>query len=238
MKKFLFAAAAAALAIGSAHGADLGRRAAPVYYKAPAAVPAAVYNWTGFYIGVNGGGAWGTTTGDELPTFFGGNHDISGGLVGGTVGYNYQVSNWVLGVEADWDWADLNGSRSSVAVPSLVESARVKDLGTVRGRIGYAWDRALLYGTGGFAWTDRMAVSCSGCGLTPDTHSLDGWTLGAGLEYGITPNLSAKAEYLFVHLDPGNYFVSQGCPGPCTIGANVNVVRAGLNWRLGFNGTP
>lgn len=188
-----------------------------------------VYNWTGFYIGINGGGAFGKTTGDELPTFFLGNHDISGGLVGGTVGFNYQVTNWVFGVEADWDWADINGSHT--LGPGVTQSFKADDLGTVRGRIGYAWDRVLVYGTGGFAWTDRATDTIAG---TPDSHSLDGWTAGGGLEYGITPNLSAKAEYLFVHLNPANnFFVNQGCPFNCTIGANVNVVRAGLNWRFG-----
>jgi outer membrane immunogenic protein len=227
------AALAALFAFGSAHAADLPARTAAPVYKAPAMVQS-VYNWTGFYIGINGGGAFGKTNGDILPTFFGGNHNISGGLVGGTVGFNYQVTNLVFGVEADWDWADINGSQSFTrgGVP-LTESFKLEDLGTARGRVGYAWDSALLYATGGFAWTSRATDSCPACALTSDSHSLDGWTAGGGLEYGFTPNLSAKIEYLYAHLQPTNFFTNQGCTVNCGLGANVNVVRAGLNWRFG-----
>lgn len=230
MKKLATLAAAIA-ALGFANSADAADMPvkAPVY-KAPPAV--ALYNWTGFYLGANGGYGWGTTTGDILPTHFLGNHDINGALFGGQIGFNYQfpASPFVLGVEADWDWADINGSISATLGS---ESVKVENLGTVRGRIGYAWDRFLVYGTGGWAWSSRVTASCTGvCPLAPDSHSLDGYTVGGGVEYGITPNLSAKVEYLYVHLDPTDYFISQGCPGACSLGANVNVVRAGLNWRF------
>ena len=120
MKKSLLAGVAvAALALGAlpATAADLSNR--PVY-KAPVSVPT-VYNWTGFYVGVSGGGAWGTSE----HTFPGGTHgpfDISGGLVGGTVGYNWQSGNLVLGLEGDYSWADIHGSTTGVPPPHHPDS--------------------------------------------------------------------------------------------------------------------
>lgn len=252
MKK-LIAAVAAVTAfgfVGAASAADMPAKA-PVY-KAPMVAP--LYNWTGIYVGVNGGYGWGTTTGNLLPVAVGpsgslNNFDINGGLFGGQIGFNYQfpTSPLVLGIEADWDWADINGSQTGASLGGTVTgSVKVKDLGTVRGRIGYAWDRILLYGTGGWAWSHRVTSTLTATAATPptisDSHSLDGYTVGGGVEYGFTPNLSLKVEYLYAHLDTTEYFVSQGCPGGgaptslCSLGANVNVVRAGLNWR--FTGFP
>jgi outer membrane immunogenic protein len=203
-----------------------------------AAAPLVPYNWTGFYVGLNGGFGAGDTTGRILPAFFSDNHRIDGGMFGAQVGFNYQISNIVLGAEADWDWADIDGSKaaSSFGGGTGTETFTIKNLGTLRARVGYTWDRILLYGTGGYAWTSRATDDCPGCGLSADTHNLDGYTLGLGVEYGITQNLSAKAEYLYVHLDPTDYYRSQGCTVNCSLGADVNVFRLGLNWR--FTGLP
>ena len=227
--------------IGTANAADLPVKA-PAYRAPP---PVTLYNWSGLYLGINGGYGWGKTTGDWFG-FRGGNFDINGGLFGGQIGFNYQLhtSPLVLGVEADWDWADIKGSHTyQPALPiTVTNAAKIKDLGTVRGRVGYAWDRVLLYGTGGWAWSRRATVdfTCGGpCvpSFATDSHSLSGYAVGGGVEYGITQNLSMKAEYLYVHLRPTDYFVSLGCTvGTCSIGANINVVRLGLNWR--FTGLP
>ena len=233
----LIAALAAAAAFGfagaNANAADLPARM-PVK-AAPMVAPA--YNWTGFYLGINGGWGWGTTTGDVLPRFFSGNYDIDGGLFGGQVGFNYQFAGTplVIGVEADWDWADIKGSQP-YAGGLFTSSVKVENIGTVRGRIGYAWDRIIFYGTGGWAWSSRVSTFCQGCTPTDDHHSLDGYTVGGGFEYGFTPNLSLKAEYLFAHLDPVDFFHNAGCTFSCSLGANVNMVRLGLNWR--FTGLP
>jgi len=153
-------------------------------------------------------------------------------MVGGTVGYNYQFNaNWVLGIEADWDWASINGSATYVGG---LTTAKAKDLGTARGRIGYAWSNWLLYATGGWAWTSKVTAFCSGC-VAPfqtDSHSLNGYTFGGGVEYGLTPNISLKAEYLYANMRTTNFFVPAGCPGPCDIGANLNIFRVGANWRF------
>lgn len=238
MKKLFVLAAALFVCglAGSANAADMPTKA-PVYKAPPVVAP---YNWTGFYLGVNGGYGWGTTSGSILPTFFAGNYDINGGLFGGQIGYNYQfpASHFVLGIEADWDWADIKGSQSigPPAPPGTTDSLKVKDLGTVRGRIGYAWDRFLVYGTGGWAWSSSVSAFCSGCAVQNESHSLNGYVLGAGVEYGFTPNLSAKVEYLYTHLEPVDFFRNSGCPTNCSLGANVNMIRAGLNWR--FTGFP
>ena len=227
MKTFVAAALAAFGLISAASAADMPA-------KAPIAppLPPAAYNWTGFYVGINGGYGAGTTTGNLLPLSFFGNHDINGGLFGAQIGFNYQMSNVVVGLEADWDWANINGSKSFFV---FTESAKLENLGTLRGRLGYAWDRLLVYGTGGWAWTSRMTASCPNCGLVPDSQSLSGYAVGGGLEYGVTPNLSIKAEYLYAHLGSANFFGSQGCPaafGICDMGANVSTFRIGANWRF------
>jgi outer membrane immunogenic protein len=243
MKRIILVAVAAAASglISTANAADMAVKAPA--YKAPPSV--ALYNWTGLYLGIDGGYGWGGTTGDWLGTR-GGNFNVNGALFGGQIGFNYQfpASPLVLGIEADWDWANVKGSNSDTSDPGFtaVHNVKIQDLGTVRGRAGYAWDRVLLYGTGGWAWSRRAYVdfTCSGLCTPPfasDTHFLSGYTVGGGIEYGITPNLSAKAEYLYAHLTPTDYFVSQGCvPGICSVGANINVVRLGLNWR--FTGLP
>jgi len=237
MKKALLAGAAiAALTLGAfpAAAADLSTR--PVY-KAPTMVPV-VYNWTGFYIGVSGGGAWGTSE----HTFPGGTHgpfDIDGGLVGGTVGYNWQAGNWVFGVEGDYSWADIKGStRGTLLAPCGVAGGTtcgttINTLGTARGRVGYAWNNVLLYGTGGFAWGNVRAFN-AGFDSGHDTHT--GWTVGGGLEYGFAPNWSAKIEYLYVDL--GNDVTYGSRLGvPHSVDVTANVVRAGVNYRFDW-GAP
>jgi outer membrane immunogenic protein len=226
MKRAVFATIAfAAVAFASAVKAESAPR-----HVAPASPTP--YNWTGFYIGLNGGLGAGNTTGHILPTFFSDNHTIDGELFGAQVGFNYQFSNIVLGAEADWDWSNIDGSRDASSFGGGPETFTVNNLGTLRARVGYAWDRVLVYGTGGYAWTNRATDECPSCALSPDTHKLDGYTLGLGVEYGITQNLSAKAEYLYVHFDPTDFYRNQGCTVNCSLGANVNVFRLGLNWRF------
>jgi len=228
VKTFVVAAGIIAALCFSARAADV-----PVKAPISGAPVVAAYNWTGFYVGINGGYGSGTTTGNLLPGSFFGNHDIRGGLFGPQIGFNYQMmSNLVVGLEADWDWANINGSQP---LAIFTESAKVENLGTLRARIGYAWDSLLLYATGGWAWSTRVTASCPNCVLTPDSQSLNGYAVGAGLEYGISPNLSIKAEYLYTHLGSTDFFVSQGCPpgaGICNMGANVNLFRIGANWHV------
>jgi outer membrane immunogenic protein len=220
MKRVLLACVSVLALGGAAAAADLPPSPAPApYYKAPAYLPA--YNWSGFYLGVNGGGAWGRsnwTTPGSVTT--------SGGLVGGTIGYNYQMNQVVLGVEGDIDWADINGTVTSATCPA---GCKTSDswLGTVRGRLGYAADRFLPYITGGLAVGDIKA-SVPGLASTDTTNA--GWTVGAGIEFAIAGHWTAKAEYLYVDLGsasvPVTGFATQN------VSFTANVFRGGINYRF------
>jgi outer membrane immunogenic protein len=205
---------------GAAAAADLSRPAPAPYYKAPMVAP--VYNWTGLYFGINGGGAFGTSSWDLT-----GSRDTSGGLVGGTIGYNWQAAQTVFGLEGDLDWADINGT-STTNCPG---GCKTSDswLSTVRGRLGYAADRFLPYVTGGAAFGDIRA-SAPGFGTQSDTKA--GWTLGAGLEAALVGNWTAKVEYLYVDLGSFNCGVS--CGGGLAsdnVSFKSNILRAGVNFR-------
>jgi outer membrane immunogenic protein len=221
-------AVALAAATQPASAADLPRRTEmPV--KAPIVPPVPYYNWTGFFVGINGGGAWGRLSFD-LPGVPTGNFNTNGWLGGGTVGYNYQMGQVVLGVEGDIDWANVRGN-----TPCLggVFSCQTQNdwLGTARVRAGYAFDRILPYVTGGLAVGNiKATVPGFGIGTASDTNA--GWTAGGGVEFALVGNLSAKVEYL--HVDLGTL----SCGGACGFGTNTNVkfneelVRGGLNFRF------
>ena len=217
MKKFLLASVGLlALGVSAASAADIARR--PVPYKAPAYVEPP-FTWTGFYVGLNGGGAWGTS--DFSAPLSTGSFDVSGGLIGGTVGYNWQMGPAVIGLEGDLDWADISGN--VVCAPGICET-RNSWLGTVRGRLGYAMGRFMPFVTGGLAVGD-VKHSVTGFGDTTDTKA--GWTLGGGLEAMVTGPLSVKVEYLYVDL---------GRTDSPVAGADskfqTSIVRAGLNYHF------
>jgi outer membrane immunogenic protein len=221
MKRVFFALVGLAALTGTAAAADLPPRPAPApYYKAPVALP--VYNWTGFYIGINGGGGFGRSTWDRTGSF-----NTSGGLVGGTVGYNYQFGQGVVGLEGDIDWANINGT-TNTACPF---GCKTSDhwLSTVRGRLGYAADRFMPYVTGGAAFGD---IRASTPGFAGANNTNAGWTVGAGLEFAIAGNWTAKAEYLYVNLGKLNCGLSCGPFVTDNVSFTTNLVRAGVNYRF------
>ncbi len=200
----------------TAQAADLPRREMPV--KAPAAYVEPPFTWTGFYLGLNGGGAFGRSTfGGAVPTAF----DTSGGLVGGTIGYNWQAGQIVFGLEGDADWANIRGSAACGGF--TVCSTRSDFLATARGRLGYAFGRFLPYVTGGLA-VGNIRSSVAGFGTTDVTNA--GWTVGAGVEAAFARNWSAKLEYLYVDLGRG------GAIAGTTPRLTENVVRAGVNYHF------
>jgi outer membrane immunogenic protein len=212
MKRLACAALALVALSGAAWSADLSP--AP-YYKAPAYAP--VYNWTGFYIGGNGGGGFGYSKWDTTTSF-----NPSGGVAGGTLGYNYQLGAAVLGVESDIDWAGLSGSAPG--------GFRTSDswLSTVRARLGYAAGRFMPYVTAGGAFGD---IRASGPGLAGSTTANAGWTAGAGLEFAVAPHWTIKAEYLYVDL--GKFNCGVGCGVPIdNVSFSTNLVRGGFNYRF------
>ena len=221
MKRVFFALVGLAALTGTAAAADLPPRPAPApYYKAPVAIP--VYNWTGFYIGINGGGGFGRSQWDSTGSF-----DISGGLVGGTVGYNYQFGQGVVGIEGDIDWADINGTTNTFCAFGCKTSDHW--LSTVRGRLGYAADRFMPFVTGGAAFGD---IRASTPGFAGANNTNAGWTVGAGLEFAIAGNWTAKAEYLYVDLGKFNCGISCGALVTDNVSFTTNIVRAGVNYRF------
>ncbi len=224
MKKFLAASLAlsALLAAHCAAAADLSL--APLY-KAPPALQPQAYDWSGFYFGANGGGGWGhswwnaNATGINLP----------GAQAGGTAGYNFQFGRTVLGVEGDIDWSGLNGSSTSPGCPAGC-SASDSWLSTVRGRVGYAFDRVMPYVTGGLAVGDIRAAAP---GFSGGDTTNAGWTVGAGLEVALPGNWSAKAEYLRVDLGSFNCTGCGALP-PDNVSLQENVFRAGVNYHFGW----
>jgi outer membrane immunogenic protein len=225
--KRVFLAGVSALAVltvvGAANAADLARRHMPV--KAPV-YTAPIYNWSGFYVGINGGGAWGKSNWSN--PLGSSSFNANGGLIGGTAGYNWQMGQAVFGLEGDVDWSGIKGTGPATC---LVASCQTKNdwLGTFRGRVGYAFDRVLPYVTGGLAVGDVKATSV--LGSASETRA--GWTAGAGVEAAITGPLSAKIEYLYADL--GSMSCATGvCGGAVSTNVNyhANIVRAGLNYHF------
>jgi outer membrane immunogenic protein len=229
-------AAAAMVAVsGHAFAADLPTRSSPV------PLPAAAYNWTGLYLGINAGYGSGNSNWSDGAIGMTGNFPTSGFLVGGTLGANYQMGDYALGIEGDGDWTNLHGNSGttcsgiSTAVPPPVSCQTQSEwLATVRGRLGYAFDRILLYGTAGAAFGNIQA------GLNPpstfDSRLEAGWVAGAGVEFAISANWTAKVEYLFVDLSSGACSTVANCGGAAgsSVSFNENIVRAGVNFKFGL----
>ena len=208
----------ALVAAQSAGAADLS--VAPLYNAPPPQVAPPVYNWTGFYVGANGGGAWGNSWWQSQSTQI----NLSGAQAGGTAGYNRQFGNAVLGLEGDVDWSNLSGTSGSTLCPGC--STSDSWLSTVRGRAGYAIDRWLPYVTAGLAVGD---IGATVPGLPGGSITTAGWTVGAGLEVGVIGNVSVKAEYLYVGFGSFNCGLNCGLLAGGNVSYNTNVLRAGLN---------
>ncbi len=225
----------------SANAADMYRAPdGPGGYKDGPYVPVAV--WTGFYVGVNGGYGWSEYS-DQLAGagYFGGVAP-AGGFGGGQIGYNWQGilhPHLVLGVEADIQGSGIKDSGTDKF--NNTYSSELDYFGTVRGRVGYAVDRALVYFTGGFAYggVKNENVLPAGGPLVYDiSRTATGYVLGGGLEYKITPAWSVKGEYQYINLgkndpvDPAGKTYSSIAGNTLTDDA-FHTVRVGLNYHIG-----
>ena len=243
MRKFLLGVVGlAALGTAPAFAADL----AP-YTKAPAMV-AAIYDWSGFYVGFNGGGGWShacwTNTaafsGPTVPSVSEGCHDASGGMVGGQAGYRFQSANWVFGVEGQGDWADLQGSNVSAASVlgfGVVNQTKIDAIGLITGQVGYAWNNVLWYVKGGAAVTHSKFTGFA-AGLVIDTTDQARWggAVGTGVEVGFSPDWSVGVEY--DHLFMGTQSpIFSGPLGLFTrtdsINQDVDMATVRVNYRWG-----
>lgn len=233
MKRVLIAVILLMTAATTALAADLPQPMSPP--QAPVAyIPtvAPVYNWGGIYVGINGGYGFGSSewTGGGLST---GDFNTSGGLIGGTLGANFQTDAFVFGLETDLDWTGISGSVaggcSQPGPPAAFSSCETSNdwLGTVRGRVGYAADRVLFYGTAGGAYGD---VKATAFGVT-NTETEFGWTAGAGVEAAFADNWTARVEYLYVDL--GNASCGSACGGaPVSVSFTQSLVRAGVDFKF------
>jgi outer membrane immunogenic protein len=237
MRKFLLGTVGF-VALGVAAPALAADLPARTYTKAPAYV-AAVYDWSGFYIGINGG--WGQTrdrrfdpTGALLASY-----DANGGTVGGQIGYRWQTGAWVFGLEAQGNWADISGSTADLTTAGVTDRSRMDAFGLFTGQVGYAWNNALLYVKGGASITDRkyQFVTSAGGAVIADTgyQTRLGGTAGVGLEYGFTPNWSAAIEYdhIFENRHGVTYSTAVGPLTGSSAGGDTDLITARLNYRWG-----
>lgn len=239
MRKFAVAVlttSALAILIGAASAADL-----PVYPSSGVlpgmpSLYSRAHIWTGIYVGVNAGGAFGNFSENATSGPFTadlGSVNASGFIGGGQVGAQMQYQHIVYGIEGDFQGSSQDHSDTFIGLGFPVTvSESMPWFATVRGRLGWAVDNVLLYGTGGMAIVDGK-VSATALGITASTEkSHIGWTAGAGLEWAFAPHWAAKVEYLY--MDSGNIEIASA--GGVTLNGRIkdNIVRAGLNYYI-FN---
>jgi outer membrane immunogenic protein len=248
MKKILLGAAGLAAALSLSAPASAADLPARPYTKAPAMV-AAIYDWSGFYIGVNGGGGearkcWdiNNNLGAAVASFREGCREATGGLAGGQIGYRWQSSAWVFGIEAQGDWANFKGSNSS-AFPfafAVTDQSKVNAFGLFTGQVGYAWNNVLWYVKGGAAVTsDKYTGIATVTGVTFDQASETRWggTVGTGIEISFAPSWSVAFEY--DHLFMGSHSVTLtsvnggGLSRTDNIKQDVDIGSVRVNYRWG-----
>lgn len=225
----------------TANAADVGA-GAPAYVPPPAYLPPP-FSWTGFYAGGNLGGGWGQ--GGVTDSLFGLSFGNSGAFVAGAqLGFNYQLGNFVVGIEGDGDW--VANTDNGVVVPGIGTVQVITNnrwIATLAGRFGVTYDRWLFYGKAGSGWVGNnnltftnFATGASVTSSNNDTNS--GWLAGAGIEWAFAPNWSAKVEYDYLALSSRTFTLPPGgfLPGDTFTSSNPNVqmVKFGLNYL--FNG--
>jgi outer membrane immunogenic protein len=235
-----------------------------------APAPPPVWSWTGFYVGLQGGAGWGPVEWTQqvnlgliaplLPAIFStGSHTTSGAFGGGVIGLNWQAGWLVFGVEADANWADIDGTSNCGVLALFNCRTKTESFGTVTARVGAAVDKALIYIKAGGAWAhNRYELNLLGVniglggGIAIQPSSIEdtrwGWLIGTGLEYALPGNWSAKVEYNFMDFNSENYLFNTiaGLPAPFTniadrfeINDRLHVVKFGVNYRFGgWGGAP
>jgi len=238
MKKFLLGSTAGLIALGMSAPAMAADLAARPYTKAPPAMVAAIYDWSGFYIGANGGYGSSRNSWDVPGLGSEGAFDADGAVAGGQIGYRWQAGAMVFGLEAQYDWSDMNGNQVSqafFATPGdITQHAHVRSFGLFTGQLGYAWNNTLLYVKGGAAVTDnRFEHRFTGTSTVIDSVSDTRWggAIGAGLEFGLAPNWSLGVEY--DHLFMQDRSLTFATVGAENTSQNVDLVTARVNYRFG-----
>lgn len=245
MKRLALAVSVLSISAVSAFAADLPAR---TYTKAPPMM--AAYDWSGFYVGANGGYGSSSNCWDlnqiGAVTLFPGNapegcHDATGGVAGGQVGYRWQTGALVAGLEAQGNWADLRGSSLSTALGAAVTNqSKIDGFGLFTGQFGYTWNNTLLYVKSGLAvTTDKYQgiIPATGMAFDAASETRVGYAAGVGLEYGFTPNWSLAVEYdHFFMFNNANSFTTIGASSLSRVDSiqqDVDLVTARLNYRFG-----
>jgi outer membrane immunogenic protein len=246
IRKTMVAAIGAALVgVAPALAADLPAR---TYTKAPPMAVAAVYDWSGFYVGINGGYGSSHTCWDFLfpPPIGGilpqGCHDSTGGTVGGQVGYRWQSTNWVFGLEGQGNWADFSGSNVAPVggnpFGGLTDRTRIDAFGLITGQVGYTWNNVLAYVKGGAAVvSDKYDVLIPGGGTFVSANETRwGGTVGAGIEIGFAKNWSVGVEYDHIFLNDRNVTLNTPAgvaDGTDRIRQDIDMGLVRVNYRFG-----
>jgi opacity protein-like surface antigen len=230
---------------------DTAENKATAIYKAPATL----IDWTGLYLGGQVGSGKGRSRyADPFPTPVSGDYaDLGGAMVGGQVGLNYQTGSWVLGLEASGNWANIQGTNTCFGTFPIAQIAgyncgsQIDALGALTGRVGYAFDRTLLYVKGGSAWdrqtnqfntyTNGTAAIGAGGALMTSGATNRGWTVGGGLEYALLPNWSMALEYKYYDFGKSSVFTTAVPAGLTGVSLSprsttVQTVSLGVNYRL------
>jgi outer membrane immunogenic protein len=241
--KVLIGAMLATTLGGGAWAADLNAPP-PVYNGAPIGP---VNMWQGFYLGANGGFGWGRSCWgfvDTIPSGLAGPptaegcHNPNGGIVGGQLGYNWQIDHWVLGIDLQGDWAALQGQNVSLLFPTTFNRTRIDGLGLLTGRIGYAAGSALIYAKGGAAIVDSnydFFGTLFGGPASGSAHQVQaGATVGAGIEYKFAQCWSVAIEYDYVNLANAQltFATSLGVGAYINTTQNLNLVTARVNYAF------
>ncbi len=228
-----------ALFAGQALAADMPVKARPVV---------ALWEWTGCYIGVEGGGNWGRTSNVDITAPFVGipvtnPYNLSGGLVGGTIGCNYQIGQWVIGIENDLSWTNKRGIANEIAPFNTTATIEVREnwIDTLRGRVGIklgAQNQLLLYGTGGAAFAGTRATTCvPGIFCNSASNTLTGWAAGVGGEWAIGMPVphnwwSVKIEYIHADFGWNDYLFDPTLTTNKRIKLTDDILRAGINFHF------
>jgi outer membrane immunogenic protein len=245
MKSFLLGTVGL-IALGIATPAFAADLAPQTYTKAPPAYIAAVYDWSGLYIGGNAGygssrDCWNFVTPGTNVLVPQGCNNAKGAVAGGQIGYRAQIGAWVLGVEGQGDWAALTGSNVNTNAPALTDRTKVDAFGLMTGQAGYAWNNALFYVKGGAAITSdkyNEVLTATGAAFANGQETRFGGVVGAGFEYGFAPDWSAGVNY--DHLFMGKANVGFTSPATGGLGNNtqsitqdVDLVTARINYKWG-----
>ncbi|WP_315831052.1 outer membrane protein [Bradyrhizobium prioriisuperbiae] len=253
MRKFLITAAALAISTGAASAADLAARP---YTKAPPPVLDPIYNWTGFYIGGNGGYGWSRVEHEDLIPGFGGfwtsgtmnplgptqTLKPQGAVYGGQMGYNWQAANWVFGLEGQFNGADLKRTDTSLFFPTTdLVRAKIDTFATVTGRIGYAFNNWLPYIKGGYAGANLKTTNFDifGTRLINETWR-SGYVIGAGVEVGFATNWSVAVEYNYMDFGSKSFSGVNTTSTGTTFGTErfsddlrISTITGRINYRFG-----